>query len=100
MQPENPAEQVLHIGVFGGHTSQPVKHLPVPVGKGAVAEAVKDTQPEPRQACKQQQHKVCFPGFLPYPAEEVKDHNSQVEGQEEIIEEMVPEHSCSCAFNS
>jgi len=86
MQPENPAEEVLHVRVFGGHASQLVKYLPVPVGERAIAKAVKYPQPEPCQACQQQQHEICFPGFLPYPAKKVKNNDGQVEGQEEIIE--------------
>ena len=97
MHPENTAEQVLHVRVFGRHASQLVKYLPVPVGERAIAKAVEYSQPEPRKACEQQQHKVCFPGLLPYPAKKVKNNDGQVEGQEEIIEETEPEHSRCCS---
>lgn len=87
MQAGEPRDQECDVGCRQVGVPEAFKDIKMPVGKGAITDAIEDSQYKPGSCSQQYTDKVCLPGFLPYPAKQVKQDQACVEDSKKYIQE-------------
>jgi len=95
VQAKQARHEVLHIRCFIRHLPEFCEHLPMPIGKRAISETIKQPKDKPGTSGKDQQNKVSNACSLPYPPKYVEDYYNQMKNQKEIVEEVIPGHAVS-----